>query len=64
VEIFPNSGYEIALQPAPNAGQVNQICSLTKTLILTVKATYFAPDDRKFDTQPKQSSTTPAEDSC
>jgi len=31
VEIFPNSGYEIALQPTPNADQVNQICSQSKS---------------------------------
>ncbi len=49
VEIFPNSGYEIALQPTPNAEQVNQICSQSTQLILTVEATYVAPDDRKFE---------------
>jgi hypothetical protein len=48
-EIFPNSGYEIALQPTLSPEQVNQITSQTKKLILAVKATYSAPDDRKFD---------------
>jgi hypothetical protein len=49
VEIFPNSGYEIALQPSPSPVQVNHISSQTTKLILTVKATYSAPDDRNFE---------------
>ena len=49
VEIFPNAAYEIALQPTPTAEQVNQISSQSKKLILTVKATYVALDDRKFE---------------
>jgi hypothetical protein len=49
VEIFPNSGYEIALQPTPGPEQMSQITSQSTQLILTVKATYVAPDDRKFE---------------
>ena len=48
-EIPPQSAYEIDLYPAVNNPTQNQVALQQKKLILTLKATYGAPDDRKFE---------------
>src|SRR6266849_6734087 len=48
-EIFPSSAYEIDLQPAIPTETQSKAASGQKYLVLTVRATYCAPDARKFE---------------
>jgi hypothetical protein len=48
-EISPYSAYETDLRPALSDQTQSQVASKQKKLILTLKATYSAPDGRKFE---------------